>query len=493
MGRDAYRDKGRDMHRDKDRDKDRDIPYKRGNSGSVAGATMDLKDLILKFLSKSRTNLSLSELHVKLIDPQPDLKRRTLQRAVLELLESGQVSRHGSGPATTYSSSHPVEKDEQDTIPLTRGAKSQLAYLALPAMKRTPVTYRDKLLYGYSPNRDFYLSEHMRLQLHDMGRTGPDNRPAGTHLRDVLGRLLIDLSWASSKLEGNRYTLLDTKRLIEEGKLAEGTNRLEAVMILNHKAAIEMIAENPDYVGLDRRTFLNLHALLADGLMRDEEAVGRLRRRPIDITGSVYTPTAIPQRIEDCFNRILAMASEIDDPFESSFFLLVHIPYLQPFEDVNKRVSRLGSNIPLIKANLSPLSFVDMPETLYLNGMQAFYETGKTDLIQDVYLAAYDRSCQRYAAISKSMVEPDPFRIAWRAEIFDLVHRVVTEGIEFNAGALGILIPEHVPEGDRDKLVAIAVKEVEGLHEGNFMRYRLRPHQFQRWMDAKGVDPGPDT
>lgn len=80
-----------------------------------------------------------------------------------------------------------------------------------------------------------------------------------------------------------------------------------------------------------------------------------------------------------------------------------------------------------------------MPQILYLKGIHAFYETGKTDLIQDVYLAAYDRSCQRCAAISKSMVEPDPF----------LVHRVVTEGIEFNAGALGILIPEHVPEGDR--------------------------------------------
>lgn len=449
---------------------------------------MDLKDHILKFLSESETNLSLTELQVRLDEKWPDVNRRSLQRAILELIKTGQVSRHGSGPATAYSFSHPVAADDQDVIALSDAAKKQLAYLALPAMKRTPVTYRDKLLFKYVPNSDFYLPEAIRSQLHDMGRTGPDNRPAGTHLRDVLGRLLIDLSWASSKLEGNRYSLLDTKRLIEEGKLAEGRDRIEAVMILNHKAAIEMIAEAPDYVGLDRMTFLNLHALLADGLMRDEEVVGRLRRRPVDITGSVYTPTAIPQRIDDCFNRILATAGKIDDPFEASFFLLVHIPYLQPFEDVNKRVSRLGSNIPLIKANLSPLSFVDMPERLYLQGMQAFYETGKTDLMQDVYLAAYDRSCQRYAAISKSMVEPDPFRVAWRPEIFDLVHRVVTEGIDPTADALGYLIPEHVPEGDREMFVTMVIKEVDGLHEGNFMRYRLRPDQFKRWVKAETGD-----
>uniref|UniRef100_A4X0B0 Cell filamentation protein Fic n=1 Tax=Cereibacter sphaeroides (strain ATCC 17025 / ATH 2.4.3) TaxID=349102 RepID=A4X0B0_CERS5 len=274
----------------------------------------DLKDLILKFLSEAESDVSLTEIQEKLRVSQPSLNRRSLQRAVLELVKAGQISRHGAGPATKYRSSNPERKDEQDAIPLSAAAKRQLAYLALPLIKRTPVTYRDELLFKYVPNKDFYLSNEIRTQLHDMGRTGPDDRPAGTHLRDVLGRLLIDLSWASSKLEGNRYTLLDTKRLIEEGKLAEGTDRIEAVMILNHKAAIEMIAEEPDHVGIDRRTFLNLHALLADGLMRDEEAVGRLRRRPVDITGSVYTPTAVPQRIDDCFIRVLATAREISDP-----------------------------------------------------------------------------------------------------------------------------------------------------------------------------------
>lgn len=442
---------------------------------------MDLKEDILELLSESADTVSIAELQGRLESRQPDINRRSLQRALRDLIEAGQVERHGSGPSTTYSSSLSAEVDELDVIPLSDNSRKLLAYLALPIIKRTPVTYRDELLFKYTPNSNFYLPEAVRSQLHDMGRTGPDDRPAGTHLRDVLGRLLIDLSWASSKLEGNRYSLLDTKRLIEEGKLAKGKDRIEAVMILNHKAAIEMIAEAPDYVGLDRMTFMNLHALLADGLLQNEAAVGRLRRRPVDITGSVYTPTAIPQRIDDCFNRILTTAAEIRDPFEASFFLLVHIPYLQPFEDVNKRVSRLGANLPLIKANLSPLSFIDMPETLYLKGMQAFYEKGETDLIQDVYLAAYDRSCQRYAAISKSMSEPDPFRMTWRAEIFNLVHRVVTEGIELDMDTLENLIPEEVPEKDRENFGAMLMKEVAEIHEGNFMRYKLRPNQFVEW------------
>jgi len=314
-----------------------------------------------------------------------------------------------------------------------------------------------------------------------MGRTGPENRPAGTHLRDVLGRLLIDLSWASSRLEGNRYTLLDTKRLIEEGKAAEGMDRVETVMILNHKAAIEMIADAPEYIGIDRMTFLNLHALLSDGLMKDPESSGRLRRRPVDITGSVYTPTAIPQRIDECFRVILDKARDIKDPFEASFFLMVHIPYLQPFEDVNKRLSRLGANIPLIKANVSPLSFVDMPEDLYLKGMQAFYETGKTDLITDVFFSAYERSCQRYAAISKSMVEPDPFRLEWRRELYDTVHDIVVSGKSKDIDAIETSIPRTVPEEHHERFAAMVLSEIESLHEGNFMRYRIRPDQFATW------------
>ena len=452
----------------------------------------NLKEDVLKAIAEADEPVSVRGLMGLLARSHTHLVRRTLQRALNQLVEEGEISRQGGGRSTVYTSA--VTPDEAIEIQLSDGSRDLLSYLARPAIRRTPVGYHMELLFDYEPNRSFLLPESTRSQLHDMGRTGPEGRAAGTHLRDVLGRLLIDLSWASSRLEGNTYSLLDTKRLIEEGKIAEGKDRIETAMILNHKAAIEMIAEAPDQVGMNRMTFLNLHALLADGLMRDPDAEGRLRRRPVDITGSVYAPTAIPQRIEECFDRILEVAEQIHDPFEASFFLLVHIPYLQPFEDVNKRVSRLGANIPLIKANVSPLSFIDMPETLYVKGMQAFYETGRTDLMQDIYLVAYDRSCQRYAAISKDMAEPDPFRLSWRRELFGVVRGIVAAGSSPEEPLIDQMIPTGVPEEDRDRFRGLVLSEVAGLHDGNFLRYGITPGDFSAWMSRRGSEgpEGPD-
>src|SRR5207244_6529431 len=106
----------------------------------------------------------------------------------------------------------------------------------------------------------------------------------------------------------------------------------------------------------------------SENLMVDPEASGRLRRRPVEIGGSVYTPPAIPHLIEECFRQIIAKATAIGDPFERAFFVMVHLPYLHSFEDVNKRVSRLAATIPLIQADLCPLSYVDVPERAYLSG-----------------------------------------------------------------------------------------------------------------------------
>jgi len=194
-----------------------------------------------------------------------------------------------------------------------------------------------------------------------MGRTPARELAAGTYAREILNRLLIDLSWASSRLEENTYTCFDTQKLIEFGQAAEGKEILETQMILNHKAAIEMLVEEADQIGFNSFTFLNLHAILSENLLPDENASGRLRRRPVDISGSVFHPLAMPQVLEDCFRLLLQKAAAIPDPFEQAFFVMVQLPSLQPFEDVNKRVSRLAANIWFIQNNLGPLSFIDVP------------------------------------------------------------------------------------------------------------------------------------
>src|SRR6202034_4835816 len=189
------------------------------------------------------------------------------------------------------------------------------------------------------------------------GRPQIAGQPAGTYAKRIFNRLLIDLSWNSSRLEGNTYSLLDTKRLIELGQEAEGRGHLEAQMILNHKDAIEFLVSAADEIGFNRYTILNLHGILAQNLLPDEAAPGRLRRIAVGIEKSAFHPLEVPQLIEECFNQLLATAQAIHDPFEQSFFAMVQLPYLQPFDDVNKRVSRLAANIPFIKGNLSPLSF----------------------------------------------------------------------------------------------------------------------------------------
>ena len=134
-----------------------------------------------------------------------------------------------------------------------------------------------------------------------MGCPPEGERPAGTYARTIYSRLLIDLSWHSSRLEGNTYSLLETERLLELGEAAEGKDALEAQMILNHKAAIELLVDQADEIGFNRSTSLNLHALLVENLLADPQAGGRLRRIPVGIDGTVYHPLEAPQLIDDCF------------------------------------------------------------------------------------------------------------------------------------------------------------------------------------------------
>jgi hypothetical protein len=290
----------------------------------------------------------------------------------------------------------------------------------------------------------------------------------------------------SSRLEGNTYSLLDTRRLIEFGQEAEGRERLEAQMILNHKDAIEFLVGAAEDIGFNRYTILNLHALLANNLLPDPSAVGRLRHIEVGIERSVFQPLAIPQLIEECFDQLLATTAAIDDPYEQAFFFMVQAPYLQPFDDVNKRVSRLSANIPLVKVNLSPLTFTDVPRSTYTDAMLGVYELNKIDLLKDVFIWAYERSAARYAATRQSLGEPDPFRLRHRAAIGEVVGQVVRERMNKKAALarLNSWTQDNIDPAERERFREIVEGELLGLHEGNFARYRITPSEFRNWQQA---------
>lgn len=421
------------------------------------------------------------------------ISRRTLQRRLATLATRARIVTTGEGRALKYRLAPLTGETDIVLAPISGQAVGEIylpvspegeaikAHVRQPLHQRRPVSYDIKFLETYRPNETFYLAEALRTQLHSLGRSPAEQSAAGTFARDIMNRLLIDLSWASSRLEGNTYTRLDTERLIEFGQAAEGKNALETQMILNHKAAIEYMVREVNHVGVNTETILALHALLSDGLLRDPQAGGRVRNRAVEIGGSVYLPVALPQRLEELFGIVLDMAAEIRDPFEQAFFLMVHLPYLQPFEDVNKRVSRLAANIPLIRRNLCPLSFIDVPEQAYIDAMIGVYELNRIELLRDVFVWAYERSCQQYVAVRQQLIPPDIFRLRYRAELTEAVRAIVRGGQTASAATIRAAIPDTVAEEDRAKFFALIEEEFKTLHEGNAIRFGLRPLEFIAW------------
>ncbi len=439
------------------------------------------------------------------------LPRRTLQYRLKHLVDTGRLAREGKGRWARYCLPPVAGRAELELSPfqlkihaqppvagrvqlelsainetvvrLSQAGLEIRAYVRQPPAARKPVGYNRDFLDTYRPNESAWLTERERMHLHQIGRRNMSEQPAGTYARQILNRLLIDLSWNSSRLEGNTYSLLDTKRLIAFGKEAEGRDRLETQMILNHKDAIEFFVGTAEEIGFNRYTILNLHGMLANNLLADEGAPGRLRHIGVGIEQSVYHPLEVPQLIEECFDQVLASAGAIRDPFEQAFFIMAQLPYLQPFDDVNKRVSRLAANIPLIKGNLSPLSFIDVPRATYTEAMLGIYELNKIDLLKDVFVWAYERSVARYEAVRQSLGEPDPFRLKHRDGLREVVGDTVRRGLDRKAAFAHLVswTAENIEPAERERFREIAENELLGLHEGNFARYRITPAEFEAW------------
>ena len=193
-------------------------------------------------------------------------------------------------------------------MPLSKTSVEIQDYLRQPPEARKPVGYNRDFLESYRPNVTAYLSPAERARLREAGSPNMAPQPAGTYAKQILSRLLIDLSWNSSRLEGNTYSLLDTRRLIEFGEQPEGREQLEAQMILNHKDAIAFLVGAADDIGFNRYTILNLHAILANNLLADQAAAGRLRHIGVGIEKSTFHPLEVPQLISECFDQILATA-----------------------------------------------------------------------------------------------------------------------------------------------------------------------------------------
>jgi len=441
--------------------------------------------------------------------------RRTLQRWLHMLVERGQLHAISAGRGRRYqaieSTSEPPQREddvEMEPTPYQSGLLQEDAppyeakniskknliaispeatdirdYLAKPFHLRKTVGYKADFLESYTPNKTFYLTEKQMDDLMVKGRGSGEDHPAGTYLRKVYDRVLIDLSWNSSRLEGNTYSLLETERLLAGGEDETGKSTRDRLMILNHKAAIEILADQADIIGYNRYTLLNLHAALAENLLPDEDMCGRIRDSRVGISGSVYHPLNVPQQIEDMFDLFLEKAEQIENPFEQAFFSMVHLPYLQPFEDVNKRTSRLAANIPMVKKNLSPLSFVGVPHEDYVRGILGVYEMNRIEYLRDVFLWAYEQSCAHYASVCQEIGDPDPLKFRYRELIKEGIVYVVRQHMDKLEAARWIAFKagQEIPKPDQARFIEAVENGLRKLHIGSIARHRIRPSEFESW------------
>jgi Fic family protein len=393
-----------------------------------------------------------------------NVSKPTMWRTLKKLVDENKLEVKGKGRATSY---------------YLAGSAVIRAYLKTPYNQRKPAGYNREFLDRYIPNKTCYLAEDIRRQLKAAGQPNPPSLPAGTYARRILERLLVDLSWASSRMEGNTYDILETERLIRFGQEAEGKDRKEAVMILNHKEAIQYIVDNLDSINIARQDIFNIHALLADGLLTNPAMAGRLRRMPVGITHSNYTPPGDEFEIEENFNVLIHKAAAITDPFEQSFFLLVHIPYLQAFDDINKRTSRISSNVPLLKADLAPMSFITMNDRDYIDGLIGIYELNNVSLLREAYVDAYMASAENYRTLRTELESPEKAALAYRDFVRQAVRRCVLDWKSFQPDKIReIAVEADIPEADRQQVIDYIGNEFHGLHEGNIIRYRLRPQDL---------------
>ena len=443
-----------------------------------------IRNYLLERYSQSLAPASADEITTHLGE-----KRSTVNRYLASLAQAGLIQKLGNGPATRYRISGPVihqvsavasavaTATATAAIALPWSAQGLVlrAQLQAPIATRQPVTYRRLFVDDYVPNQSTLLSAELATSLWDAGRV-QGQQPASTYARKVLEQLLIDLSWHSSRLEGNRKSLLDTKALFAKGRTPG--DDLEASMLLNHKDAIEFMVDAVPEYGITVPVVRNIQSLLMQGLLENPDSLGAIRQTVVNITDSVYVPTQVPNLLEEMLGIVVEKARHIKNPVEAAFFLWVNIAYLQPFEDGNKRTSRLCANLPLMLSNCAPLSFLDVEAQDYAIAVTGVYERLDMTLATELFAWTYRRSIEKYRVILESMGGPDPFRARLREQLGDAVRGVVLENLTATKAADQLTLDPS----DRDAFLVMLLRELQSLETFNCARYRLNLRKTEEWI-----------
>jgi fido (protein-threonine AMPylation protein) len=339
------------------------------------------RQTVILSLLRKRPDLASSAIGTGL---DSDVATITVKRDLAALVESGHLAKHGGGRSTTYALTTPGKLfTPVDTH----------AFAAEEPDRRAAFTRYDLELFPSMPATLFSLDEHAALDDATARFTARAATLTDVIARRELERFVIELSWKSSRIEGNTYTLLDTERLIRDGIEAEGRPHDDAVMILNHKKAFEFaLARRADLVRPTRSAVEEIHRLLTAGL----GVSAGLRSRMVGITGSAYLPLDNEHQIREAFDALLAAATRAADPYTAALILLAGLSYVQPFEDGNKRTARLSANAVLIANGRVPLSYRSTDEIAYREATLAFYELHSLVPLKTIFMEQYLFAAEQY-------------------------------------------------------------------------------------------------
>lgn len=270
-------------------------------------------------------------------------------------------------------------------------------YFALePDTRKGAKTYFDATVFDKIGNL-FTLHERRELDADFRSFSQATKSLDHTILERELERYIIELSWKSSKIEGNTYTLLETENLIKEGDEGIGHTKEEAVMILNHKDVFKTILTyRKDFRKLTTSNIFEIHGALTKGL----GITSGLRKQAVGITGTTYRPPETEWQVKDCFERMLEVVNTTEYPLEKALIAIALITYIQPFADGNKRTARMVSNALLLAYDYFPLSYRSVNENEYKEALILFFETNNLYHVKRLFIEQYRFALKTYFVTS---------------------------------------------------------------------------------------------
>ncbi len=341
------------------------------------------QEVILSFVEE-KESVSVAQIVAFLGEKGEKVTRMTVLRDLEKMLEMDCIERQGTaGRSVTYqlSTRYPMIKkiDEEKYFSLDvdqRSIKEKFNFDIFSQMKNI-----------YTDEEKDTLIELNAMYKEKMKHIAPDA------LNKEIERLTIDFSWKSSKIEGNTYSLLETEQLIKNEKEASGHTREEAIMILNHKKALDYVRENKEkFQTISIGHIENIHSLLVD----DMNITKNIRKTLVGITGTKYRPLDNEFQIREALEQTCKVVNEIENVFEKAVVLMLLIAYIQPFVDGNKRTSRLSGNAILQSFDVCPLSYRSMDEGEYKKATLLFYEQNNITSFKELFLKQFAFAVENY-------------------------------------------------------------------------------------------------